>query len=158
MIPESYGIERVNIAALTAFSGNPRTHSDTQIDQIAASIREFGWTNPILVDAAGVIIAGHGRLAAASRLSLEQVPVIRLMDGQLAGLAFCDAPYNVDYANASKNKALSKDRRILNDALTAAKYLKWNSISAIVVETDDTEAHRDGTEAAPAKYKGVIRL
>ena len=226
MIPESYGIERVNIATLTAFFGNPRTHSDPQIDQIAASIREFGWTNPILVDATGVIIAGHGRLAAASRLGLEQVPVIRLghlsdaqrkalviadnqlalnagwdevalsnlvreldaekfeldllgfdsadldrylagldgdaaaeaeeaelpevplvptsrpgdlwmlgshrllcgdatvftdverlMDGQLADMAFCDAPYNVDYANASKNKALSKDRRILNDAL-----------------------------------------
>ena len=226
MIPESYGIERVNVSALTAFSGNPRTHSDTQIDQIAASIREFGWTNPILVDAAGTIIAGHGRLAAATRLGLDQVPVIRLghlsdaqrkalviadnqlalnagwdevalsnlvreldaekfeldllgfdsadldrylagldgdaaaeaeeaelpevpvvptsrpgdlwvlgnhrllcgdatvftdverlMDGQLADMAFCDAPYNVDYANASKNKALSKDRRILNDAL-----------------------------------------
>ena len=226
MIPESYGIERLNVSALTAFSGNPRTHSDTQIDQIAASIREFGWTNPILVDAAGVIIAGHGRLAAATRLGLDQVPVIRLghlsdaqrkalviadnqlalnagwdevalsnlvreleaekfeldllgfdgadldrylagledeavaaaveaelpevplvptsrpgdlwilgnhrllcgdatvftdverlMGGQLADMAFCDAPYNVDYANASKNKALSKDRRILNDAL-----------------------------------------
>jgi len=226
MIPESYGIEHVNVSALTVFSGNPRTHSDPQIDQIAASIREFGWTNPILVDATGVIIAGHGRLAAASRLGLEQVPVIRLghlsdaqrkalviadnqlalnagwdevalsnlvreldaekfeldllgfdsadldrylaglngdaaaeaeeaelpevplvptsrpgdlwmlgshrllcgdatvftdverlMGGQLADMAFCDAPYNVDYANASKNKALSKDRRILNDAL-----------------------------------------
>ena len=226
MIPESYGIERVDVSALTAFSGNPRTHSDTQIDQIAASIREFGWTNPILVDAGGTIIAGHGRLAAATRLGLDQVPVIRLghlsdaqrkalviadnqlalnagwdevalsnlvreldaekfelallgfdssdldrylagldgdtaaeteeaelpevplvptsrpgdlwmlgshrllcgdatvftdverlMDGQLADMAFCDAPYNVDYANASKNKALSKDRRILNDAL-----------------------------------------
>ena len=56
MIPESYSIERVNVSALTAFSGNPRTHSNTQIDQIAASIREFGWTNPILVDAAGVIL------------------------------------------------------------------------------------------------------
>ena len=75
MIPESYGIELVNVSALTAFSGNPRTHSERQIEQIAASIREFGWTNPILVDAAGVIIAGHGRLAAASRLGLEQVPV-----------------------------------------------------------------------------------
>ncbi len=63
MIPESYGIERVDVSALTAFSGNPRTHSDTQIDQIATSIREFGWTNPILVDAGGTIIAGHGRLA-----------------------------------------------------------------------------------------------
>ena len=57
MIPEKYGIERVSVSALTAFSGNPRTHSDTQIDQIAASIREFGWTNPILVDADGTIIA-----------------------------------------------------------------------------------------------------
>jgi DNA modification methylase len=226
MIPESYGIERVDVSALTAFSVNPRTHSDTQIDQIAASIREFGWTNPILVDAAGVIIAGHGRLAAASRLGLQQVPVIRLghlsaaqrkalviadnqlalnagwddaalsnliqelnaeefdldllgfgsedlerylagleveqgaeeeegdlpelpvvpttrpgdlwilgdhrllcgdatvvtdveklMDGHLADMSFCDAPYNVDYANAAKNKSLAKDRRILNDAL-----------------------------------------
>ena len=83
MIPESYGIERVNVSVLTAFAGNPRTHSDTQIDQIAASIREFGWTNPILVDAKGTIIAGHGRLAAATRLGLDQVPVIRL--GHSAG-------------------------------------------------------------------------
>ena len=226
MIPESYGIERVDVSALTAFSGNPRTHSETQVDQIASSIREFGWTNPILIDADGVIIAGHGRLAAASKLGLEQVPVIRLghlsdaqrkalviadnqlalnagwddaalsqliqdlnadefdldllgfgsedlerylagleveqgeeaeegdlpevpvvptscpgdlwvlgehrllcgdatvvtdverlMGGQLADMSFCDAPYNVDYANAAKNKALAKDRRILNDAL-----------------------------------------
>ena len=93
MIPESYDIERVDVSALTAFSGNPRTHSDNQIDQIAASIREFGWTNPILVDAAGVIIAGHGRLAAASRLGLEQVPVIRLghlSDAQRKALVIAD--------------------------------------------------------------------
>ncbi len=226
MIPESYGIERVSVSALTAFSGNPRTHSDTQIDQIAASIREFGWTNPILVDACGTIIAGHGRLAAATKLGLTEVPVIRLghlsdaqrkalviadnqlalnagwdeaaltslireldaekfdldllgfvseeldrylasfaedtaavgeegelpevpivptsrpgdlwilgnhrllcgdativtdverlMDGQLADMTVTDPPYNVDYANAAKNKTISKDRRILNDAL-----------------------------------------
>ena len=226
MIPESYGIERVDVAALTAFAGNPRTHSDTQIDQIAASIREFGWTNPILVDAEGTIIAGHGRLAAAIRLGLAEVPVIRLghlsdaqrkalviadnqlalnagwdeaalaglireldaekfeldilgfesadldrylaglegedaaeegegdlpevpvvptsrpgdlwilgshrllcgdatvvtdverlMNGQLADMAALDPPYNVDYANAAKNKSIAKDRRILNDAL-----------------------------------------
>ena len=231
MIPESYGIERVEISALTAFSGNPRTHSDTQIDQIAASIREFGWTNPILVDAGGTIIAGHGRLAAATRLGLTEVPVIRLghlsdaqrkalviadnqlalnagwdeaalaglireldaekfeldllgfesadldrylaglggedaaeaeeaelpdvpvvptsrpgdlwilgnhrllcgdatvvtdverlMDGQLADMAALDPPYNVDYANAAKNKTISKDRRILNDALGEGFY------------------------------------
>ena len=93
MIPESYGIERVDVSALTAFSGNPRTHSDTQIDQIAASIREFGWTNPILIDANGTIIAGHGRLAAASRLGLAEVPVIRLghlSDAQRKALVIAD--------------------------------------------------------------------
>ena len=93
MIPDSYGIERVSVSALTAFSGNPRTHSDTQLDQIAASIREFGWTNPILVDAKGTIIAGHGRLAAATRLGLDQVPVIRLghlSDAQRKALVIAD--------------------------------------------------------------------
>ena len=93
MIPESYGIERVDVSALTAFSGNPRTHSDTQIDQIAASIREFGWTNPILADAEGTIIAGHGRLAAATRLGLAQVPVVRLghlSDAQRKALVIAD--------------------------------------------------------------------
>ena len=78
MIPESYALERVDVFALSAFAGNPRTHSDGQIDQIAASIREFGWTNPILIDADGTIIAGHGRLEAAKRLQLQEVPVIRL--------------------------------------------------------------------------------
>ena len=78
MIPENYALERVDVSALSAFAGNPRTHSDGQIDQIAASIREFGWTNPILVDAEGTIIAGHGRLEAAKRLQLREVPVIRL--------------------------------------------------------------------------------
>lgn len=74
---------------------NPRTHSDTQIKQIAASIREFGWTNPILVDATGTIIAGHGRLAAAKQLGLAQVPVIRLghlSDAQLKALVIADNP------------------------------------------------------------------
>ena len=64
-----------------------------QIDQIAASIREFGWTNPILVDAKGTIIAGHGRLAAATRLGLDQVPVIRLghlSDAQRKALVIAD--------------------------------------------------------------------
>ena len=63
---------------LTPFARNSRTHSDEQVAQIAASIREFGFTNPILVDEVNSIIAGHGRLAAAMRLGLEQVPTITL--------------------------------------------------------------------------------
>jgi len=56
--------EQRKIADLIPFARNSRTHSDEQVAQIAASIREFGWTNPILVDGANGIIAGHGRLAA----------------------------------------------------------------------------------------------
>jgi ParB-like chromosome segregation protein Spo0J len=60
---------------------NPRTHPKRQVDQIIASMREFGFTNPILVDPEGMIIAGHGRLLAAKAMGLAEVPTI-----QLAGL------------------------------------------------------------------------
>jgi ParB-like chromosome segregation protein Spo0J len=55
---------------------NARTHSDEQVTQLAASIEEWGWTIPVLVDEAGGIIAGHGRVMAAHRLDLEDVPVM----------------------------------------------------------------------------------
>lgn len=58
-------IERLPIDALVPYARNSRTHSDAQIAQVAASIREFGFTNPVLIDAAGGIIAGHGRTFAA---------------------------------------------------------------------------------------------
>jgi hypothetical protein len=65
-------------AGLIPYARNSRTHSDAQVAQIAASIREFGWTNPILVDGENGIIAGHGRLLAARKLELAEVPVIEL--------------------------------------------------------------------------------
>src|SRR6204780_1758821 len=71
-------IELRSIRALVPDVRNSRTHSDEQVAQVAASIREFGWTNPILVDGEGVIIAGHARLLAARKLGLEEVPVIVL--------------------------------------------------------------------------------
>jgi DNA modification methylase len=215
----------VAVDALIPYARNARTHSDAQVAQIAASIAEFGFTNPILTDGEKGVIAGHGRLAAARKLALTEVPVIelahltptqkkayiladnriaenagwdeellklelaelqdadfnldlmgfgdeeldrlldgnveqaglteddavpeapeepvsrtgdlwilgqhrllcgdstvlsdveRLMDGQLADMAFTDPPYNVDYGNSAKDKMRGKDRRILNDAL-----------------------------------------
>lgn len=61
---------------LIPYARNSRTHSDEQVAQIAASIKEWGWTTPILVDETGGIIAGHGRLLAARKLKMEQVPTI----------------------------------------------------------------------------------
>jgi DNA modification methylase len=66
------------LGELIPYARNPRTHSDAQVAQIAASIREFGWTNPVLVDGSSGIIAGHGRVLAARKLGLERVPVIEL--------------------------------------------------------------------------------
>ena len=67
-------IEHVAIEALIPYARNSRTHSDAQVAQIAASIREFGFTNPVLIDAHGGVIAGHGRIMAARKLSLPEVP------------------------------------------------------------------------------------
>lgn len=218
-------VEQWPTAKLLPYARNARTHSEAQVGQIAASIKEFGFTNPILAGADGVIVAGHGRLAAAQHLGLESVPVIvldhlsatqrralvlagnriaanagwdeellkleiaelneadfnlelmgfgdeelerllngegdttglteddavpdlpvdpvsktgdvwllgqhrllcgdstvltdveRVMNGQLADMAFTDPPYNVDYGNNAKDKMRGKDRRIMNDAL-----------------------------------------
>src|SRR5437879_3409275 len=71
-------IELLPLDKLIPYAQNPRTHSDAQVAQIAASIREFGFNNPILVDSDSGIIAGHGRLLAARKLQLSQVPVIVL--------------------------------------------------------------------------------
>jgi len=71
-------IEHWPITRLVPYARNARTHSDAQIAQIAASIAEFGFTNPILAGSDGVIVAGHGRLAAAQKLGLERVPVVVL--------------------------------------------------------------------------------
>ena len=67
---------------LIPYARNSRTHSDAQVAQIAASVREFGWTNPVLVDGENGIIAGHGRVLAARKLGMEEVPCI-----ELAGLS-----------------------------------------------------------------------
>lgn len=71
-------IEQRLIGSVSPFDGNARTHTDAQIGKIAASIKQFGFNNPILVDAAGMIVAGHGRLAAAKKLGLTDVPVVVL--------------------------------------------------------------------------------
>ena len=90
-------IEKWPTRKLLAYARNARTHSDEQVDQIAASMKQWGWTNPVLVDEAGIIIAGHGRTLAAAKLGISEVPVMvargwseadkmayRLADNQLA--------------------------------------------------------------------------
>jgi DNA modification methylase len=81
------------VASLVPYAENARTHSPSQVAQIAASIAEFGFVNPVLVDAEGVLIAGHGRVMAAKQLGLASVPVLRLghlSSAQARGLRLAD--------------------------------------------------------------------
>jgi DNA modification methylase len=73
---EFYEHRIVKVADLIPYALNSRTHSDEQVAQLAASIREFGFTNPVLIDEQANLIAGHGRLLAARKLKMEQVPAV----------------------------------------------------------------------------------
>lgn len=88
-----YHYKTVRVADVTPYSKNARTHSDDQIDQLRSSIRQFGWTNPVLIDEDGVLIAGHGRLEAAKREGMGELPAIvvaGLTSEQRRALAIAD--------------------------------------------------------------------
>jgi len=102
-------IERRPVSNLIPYVSNSRTHSDAQVAQIAASIKEFGWTNPILIDGNDGIIAGHGRLLAARKLGMDDVPCIvlsHLSKAQQRALVIADnqlalnAGWNIDLLKA----------------------------------------------------------
>jgi DNA modification methylase len=97
-------IEQRKVESLIPYVNNSRKHSDEQVAQIAASIKEFGWTNPILVDGENGIIAGHGRLMAARKLEMDKVPVIELAhlsEAQRKALVIADnkLALNADWDN-----------------------------------------------------------
>lgn len=109
-------VEQISVADLIPFAKNSRTHSDAQVAQIAGSIREFGFTNPILIDEKNSVIAGHGRLLAARKLSLTDIPCIRLeglTDAQKRAYVIAD---NKIALNAGwDEKLLALELKELND-------------------------------------------
>ena len=95
--PKGIAVERKlewrQVTDLIPYANNSRTHSDEQVAQIAASIKEFGWTNPILIDEQNSIIAGHGRLMAARKLGMNKIPCIEvknLTEAQKKALIIAD--------------------------------------------------------------------
>ena len=73
-------VEIRKISELVAYVGNPKTHPKNQIDVLKKSLKEFGWTNPVLIDADDVVIAGHGRIEAALHLGMTEAPTIQRDD------------------------------------------------------------------------------
>jgi ParB family transcriptional regulator, chromosome partitioning protein len=99
-------IEQLPIAKLKGYDKNARTHSPAQVEQLANAIREFGFTNPLLIDERNEIVAGHGRLSAATLLGMAKVPCIRVTDlseAQIKALRISD---NQIALNAGWNEEL----------------------------------------------------
>ncbi len=115
-----YEYEVKQLSDLIPYANNSRTHSDQQVSQVAASIKEFGFTNPVLIDEDGGIIAGHGRVMAAKKLKLKEVPCI-----VLAGLT--DAQRKA-YVIADNQLALNAgwDDELLKVEIEGLKALDFN--------------------------------
>ncbi len=115
-MPNKLAIEQLPTEEFEPNSHNARTHSKRQIRQIAESIREFGFVNPLLIDESNQVIAGHGRLTAARLLKLKTVPAIRLRhlsEHQKRALAIADnqLPQNAGW----NEEVLAQELKILSE-------------------------------------------
>ena len=106
-----------NTDSLIPYAGNSRTHSDEQVRQIAASIKEFGFNNPVLIDEANGIIAGHGRVLAAVKLQIKEVPTIclkHLSDAQRRAYVIADNKLALN-ANWDQDALHAEIERLVDD-------------------------------------------
>jgi DNA modification methylase len=154
-------VVRWPVERLIPFARNARTHSDEQVAQIAASIAEFGWTNPILAGADGIVIAGHARLLAARKLRMTEVPVIvldHLTETQRRALVLAD---NRLALNAGW------DEEMLRVELEALREDDFNlgllgfaddEIEALLAEPDETVAGNTDDDAVPETPEAAVTV
>lgn len=143
---------------LRPINRNPRTHSNRQIQQIADSIRQFGWTSPIVVDESGKIIAGHGRFAASLNLRLRRVPTIvvsGLSDAEKRALALAD---NKIAANAGWDRAalaaeLGELATLLPEISLDISITGFEAAEIDALAADFADHEREPTEEVPAVSK-----
>jgi ParB-like chromosome segregation protein Spo0J len=150
-------VEHRPIETLIPYARNARTHSDAQVAQIAASMQEWGWTNPILVDEAGTIIAGHGRVLAARKLGISEAPVMVaegwseaqkrayiIADNQLALNAGWDA------------EVLQNELRGLRDWEFDLSLLGFADLDALLAEKTQGLTGPDDVPAVPAEPVSLL--
>lgn len=147
------------VAALVPYAQNARTHSAEQVEQLARSIREFGFTNPVLVDASDTIIAGHGRVLAAGQCGLEQVPTIRvdwLTDAQRRAYILADnqLALNAGWDDAILSGELDALRTIGFD-LTLVGFTD-EKLDAMVAAVDAPPADPDAAPGAPKVSRSML--
>lgn len=143
-------VEYINPDDLIPYVNNARTHSESQVTQLAASIKEFGFANPILVDEDNGVIAGHGRLMAAKKLGKKEVPIVRL----------------VGLTEAQKKAYILADNRLAENAGWDMDLLKLELEDLKLVDFDISligfdekeliDILEDGEDVEDSKYTDVI--
>ena len=152
-------VRSVPIKDVKEYGRNSRTHSKDQVGQIAKSITEFGWTNPLLIDESGVLIAGHGRLAAAKLLAMDSVPCIEiagLSDAKRRALVIADNKLAV---NAGwDDKILASEIALLVGADFDLDVLGFDAdfLDGLLAEQDATSTGLTDQDDAPAVQANAI--
>jgi len=150
-------IEYISIDRLIPYSKNSRTHDDAQVAQIAASIKEFGWTNPILVDGTKGVIAGHGRLLAARKLGMDKVPTIELKDmTETQKKAYVIADNRIALNSGWDTSMLSLELQELKDDIDLSLLgFDPNELDALLNPIEETEGltDEDSVPDAPIEVK-----
>lgn len=152
-------LETIAIDRLIPYARNSRTHSAEQIAQVAASIREFGFTNPVLIDGEGGIIAGHGRVMAARKLGLADVPCIRLAhlsDAQKRAYIIADNKLALNAGWDDKMLALEfADLQALDFDLALTGFAD-DDIAELLAELDATPEGETEADAVPEVQAAVV--
>ncbi len=150
-------VERRPIASLIPYARNARTHSDEQVAQIAASMKEWGWTSPVLVDEEGMIIAGHGRIMAARKLGFNEIPV-------MVATGWTDAQKRA-YVLADNQLAMNAgwDKDLLTNELVELQGLDFDlsligfgDLDALLAEKTEGLTDPDEVPEAPANPVTVL--
>lgn len=155
-------IEIVAIEALIPYARNARTHSDEQVTQIAGSIREFGFTNPVLIDGDGGIIAGHGRVMGARKLGMSEVPCIRLAhlsEAQRRAYIIADNKLALNAGWDDEMLALEfQDLQGMGFDLELTGFA-LGDISELLAELDATpEGNTDADETPPVQAEAISKM
>lgn len=151
-------IQQVPTSSLTPYANNPRTHSASQLDRLVQSLKEFGFTNPLLVSDEMQIVAGHGRLMAAQALGLETVPVIRLSHlTEEQRRAYVIADNQLALNSGWDDDLLQQELQALGDVGFDLTVLGWGEDLPTFGETVDLSALEDMEGEDLSEYAAGVR-
>jgi len=152
-------IETIKVDALVPYARNSRTHSEEQVAQIVASIREFGFTNPVLIDGDGGIIAGHGRVMAARKMGMADVPCLRLAHlSEAQKRAYIIADNKLALNAGWDDEMLALEMRDLQamDFDLALTGFDADDLESLLAELDATPEGETEADAVPEVQSAVV--